>query len=131
MAHKKAGRPKIVWTEKQYKILEGLCSIQATTEEIENILGLDHKTIYRLCREHYTDEDGNPMDFSQVYKKFSTAGTISLRRAQFRCAEGGNPTMLVWLGKQYLGQKDHQGVEVSAERDFVFHILPASNKNEA
>jgi hypothetical protein len=27
---------------------------------------------------------------------------------QFKAAEAGNPTMLIWLGKQYLGQSDKQ-----------------------
>ena len=29
-----------------------------------------------------------------------------LRQWQWKCAEKGNPTMLIWLGKQYLGQSD-------------------------
>ena len=32
---------------------------------------------------------------------------ISLRRMQFKSAEGGNVTMQIWLGKQLLGQRDH------------------------
>jgi hypothetical protein len=34
----------------------------------------------------------------------------SLRRKQFELALKGNPTMLVWLGKQYLEQSDKQQV---------------------
>jgi hypothetical protein len=30
----------------------------------------------------------------------------SLKRKQFIVAMGGNPTMLIWLGKQYLGQEE-------------------------
>jgi hypothetical protein len=30
----------------------------------------------------------------------------SLRRAQIKTALSGNPTLLIWLGKQYLGQTD-------------------------
>ena len=33
-------------------------------------------------------------------------GLLSLRRAQIRAALDGNPTMLIWLGKQMLGQKE-------------------------
>jgi hypothetical protein len=32
---------------------------------------------------------------------------VSLRRAQFRAAENGNATMLIWLRKQWLGQRDN------------------------
>jgi hypothetical protein len=31
---------------------------------------------------------------------------VALRRRQFKAADDGNPTMLIWLGKQYLGQAD-------------------------
>lgn len=30
----------------------------------------------------------------------------SLKRTQYAAAMTGNPTMLIWLGKQYLGQRD-------------------------
>ena len=30
----------------------------------------------------------------------------SLRRKQYEIAMSGNPTMLIWLGKQFLGQSD-------------------------
>ena len=36
---------------------------------------------------------------------------MSLRRTQFKIAEGGNATMAIFLGKQYLGQKDTIAVE--------------------
>ena len=31
---------------------------------------------------------------------------VSLRRAQFKAAMDGSPALLIWLGKQYLGQRD-------------------------
>lgn len=127
---RKMGRPKIVWGEKEFKYFESLCYIQATIEEMETVLGIDHKTLYRLCREHYKDESGKPLAFEQVYQKYSAGGKISLRRMQFKSAEAGNVTMQIWLGKQYLGQTDKQEMEVSNDRDFVFNILPASTKDE-
>lgn len=36
---------------------------------------------------------------------------MSLRRSQFRIAET-NATMAIWLGKQYLGQKDYPKEEL-------------------
>jgi hypothetical protein len=32
---------------------------------------------------------------------------------QFKAAEGGNATMLIWLGKQYLDQSDKTQQEIS------------------
>ena len=39
------------------------------------------------------------------------AGLTSLRAKQFEMAMQGDKTMLVWLGKQYLGQTDKRHLE--------------------
>lgn len=121
-------RPKIVWSEKEYAIFEGLCGIQATIEELENVLNIDHKTIDRLCREHYKDAKGKEMSFSQTYKKYSSTGKMSIRRQQFRAAEAGNVSMLIWLGKQYLGQKEQQETTIT-DSNISFTIKPASERS--
>jgi hypothetical protein len=46
--------------------------------------------------------------FSEYIKRFSLNGKTSLRRYQWKLAESGNATMLIWLGKQYLDQADKQ-----------------------
>ena len=52
--------------------------------------------------------DGNTLryNFSAELTKGRIALNMSLRRAQINTALNGNPTMLIWLGKQYLGQSD-------------------------
>lgn len=99
-------RPK---TEIDKNIFEGLCEIQCTKTEICNVLGCDEKTLTRWCIDTYGE------GFSDTYKKQSETGKMSLRRMQWEAAEKGNTTMLVWLGKQYLGQKDKQ--ELSGDSD--------------
>ena len=123
----KGGRPKIVWDEKQYRTFEGLCGIQATIAEIESVLDIDHKTVDRLCKVHYKDTKGKPMGFAQVYKKYSSTGKMSLRRSQFKSAEAGNVSMLIWLGKQYLGQKEQQETTI-ADGNITFNVKPASER---
>ena len=91
------GRPK---TEIDIKLFENLCGIQCTKEDICDVLECDEKTLTRWCKETYK------LGFSDVFKKKSSAGKISLRRAQFKSALGGNVTMQIWLGKQHLGQRD-------------------------
>jgi beta-N-acetylglucosaminidase len=100
------GRPK---TEIDKKIFEGLCEIQCTKSEICNVLKCDEKTLTRWCKDTYN------LSFSEAYKKESETGKMSLRRMQWESAEKGNTTMLVWLGKQYLGQTDKQ--ELSGDSD--------------
>ena len=56
------------------------------------------------------------MNFSEVFKRKRGKGKISLRRSQFQLAQT-NPTMAIWLGKQWLGQTDKQEVVVSVNDD--------------
>ena len=48
---------------------------------------------------------GHPESMVQTYKSKSQAGKSSLRRAQWNLAQK-NASMAIWLGKQYLGQRD-------------------------
>ena len=54
------------------------------------------------------------MNFSEVFKEKRGLGKISLRRNQFRLAEK-SATMAIWLGKQYLGQKDQVEASVAVD----------------
>ena len=85
-----AGRQK---KQIDYKTVEKLANIQCTQEEIANFLELSVRTLQR-------DEE-----FCRIYKKAQDSGKMSIRRMQFKLAEN-NATMAIWLGKQYLHQKD-------------------------
>ena len=93
----KGGRPRY---EIDYKTLDSLCSILCTGEEIAAILAVDYEALNRALKR---DKHGG---FKEYYKKKSSTGKASLRRTQFKLAIDGNPTMLVWLGKQHLDQSD-------------------------
>ena len=49
--------------------------------------------------------------FADVLRKKRVSMRLRLRRAQLRLAMEGNVTMLIWLGKQYLGQTDRPVAE--------------------
>ena len=99
----KMGRPLI---EIDQKTFESLCAIQCTETEICGVFSCCEDTLNSWCKRTYHDEDGNPLTFSEIYKKKSEGGKASLRRRQFKLAET-NASMAIWLGKQYLGQKDN------------------------
>lgn len=94
---------------------EKLCALQCTLTEIANWFHCSEDTIENWCKRTYTDEKGKPMGFSDAYKNYSVDGKISLRRYQFKMAERV-PSMAIWLGKQWLGQRDHidMGVDMKA-----------------
>ena len=90
-----AGRPKI---QIDYNTVEKLANIQCTQEEIASFLDISVRTLQR-------DEE-----FCRIYKKGQENGKMSLRRMQYKLAEK-NTAMAIFLGKQYLGQKDNIEVE--------------------
>ena len=90
---------------------EKLCALQCTLKEIANWFKCSEDTIENWCKRTYTDEDGQPMGFSDAYKNYSVDGKISLRRFQFKMAEK-NPSMAIWLGKQWLGQRDNMDMSL-------------------
>ena len=113
--HMPGGRPKKTI---DYDTVEKLASIMATQEEIATFLDLSVKTLQR-------DEE-----FSRIYKKGLEKGRMSIRRQQYKSAEGGNVTMQIWLGKQYLNQRDRneyiESVE-STKLDSLLEQLDDSN----
>lgn len=78
---------------------ESLCAIQCTKEEICAVLDVSEKTLNSWCNSVYGE------NFSLVFNKKREFGKSSLRRTQWKLAEK-NATMALWLGKQYLGQRD-------------------------
>ena len=42
---------------------------------------------------------------------------------QWQAAEGGNTSILIWLGKQYIGQKDKAESTVSGEHVHAYKWL--------
>ena len=91
------GRPR---KEIDNKIFENLCGLQCTLEEIAGVFDCSVDTIERWCKREYRET------FADVYKKHSAKGKTSLRRIQFKLAEK-SAAMAIFLGKNYLGQKDN------------------------
>ena len=46
------------------------------------------------------------MQFCDYIEQKRGSGKASLRRRQWQAAEAGDKTMLIWLGKNWLGQSD-------------------------
>lgn len=91
------GRPP---KEFDKELFEQLCGIMCTEEEICGIFKTTDKTLSGWCERTYD------LNFSEAYKIYSSRGKLSLRRAQFKLAQK-SPAMAIFLGKNYLGQKDY------------------------
>lgn len=75
-----------------------LSSWDCTQEEIAAALRVSKTTLTRFLQRN---EDGR-----LALEEGRLAHTSSLRRKQFEVAMAGNVPMLIWLGKQRLGQRD-------------------------
>ena len=91
-----------------------LASIMCTMEEMAYVLGCHVDTL----RDR----------FSKDIEKARAVGKSSLRRKQWELAQDGDRTMLVWLGKQWLGQQDKQTVEHEGEQKVRVVIEYADEK---
>lgn len=103
------GRPK---KPIDYAAAEKLAGLQCTQEEIAAYMGLSVDTLMRDPK------------FCGIYKDGIQKGRMSLRRHQWKALEAGNSTMLVWLGKQYLGQRDRIANEITGREGGPIEVLP-------
>lgn len=98
------------------KQFENLCGLQCTLEEICGWFDVTDKTLDGWCKRTYH------ASFSEVFKQKRGAGKISLRRSQWRLAEK-NATMAIFLGKQFLGQRDSVDVAVTDAKGIALDEL--------
>lgn len=100
------------------KDFEKLCGLQCTKEEICGFFDVTDKTLERWCKRTYK------AGFSEVFAQKRGAGKISLRRSQFELAKK-NANMAIWLGKQYLGQREPDSRENSKPLEAENNLLSA------
>lgn len=98
-AKRRPGRPRITLPREAQALLETLASYHCSAEEIHAGLeaagySIGLRTLWR--------------SFGTLIKRQRDAAKASLRRAQWQTALDGNVTMLIWLGKQELGQRDRE-----------------------
>ena len=122
------GRPK---KEFDRKAFEDLCSLGCSQEEIcwffrdENGKPANIDTLSRWCVRTYK------MNFKEYFKKTGLMGLkIRLRRNQFKLSEK-SAAMAIFLGKNYLGQKDVVETEDTTVIDKLESILATARAQAA
>lgn len=98
-------RPKIKVDPLQ---VETLASIGCTNIEIAAVLACSVDTLNRR--------------FADEITKGREKGKTKLRRLQWRSAEAGNVAMLIWLGKQLLGQRDKSDIELESSKGIPLNL---------
>lgn len=115
----KMGRPQIQIDKSDF---EKLCVLQCTKADIANWFECSEDTIEKWCKRTYGET------FTAVFAQKREKGKVSLRRMQWKSAEAGNVTMQIFLGKQYLGQKDQQGIEIAQSKEKFAEVLDVWEK---
>lgn len=99
IVEKKRGRPrKIIDLEE----VEELAAEGNTAEDIALALGIGRTSLYKR------------KDARAAFDKGRALLRVNLHHWQVQAAKSGNVTMLIWLGKQMLGQSD-QPIDAGAE----------------
>jgi hypothetical protein len=105
MAKRGGGRPK---AEIDLRVLRTCAAMGATLAEAAAQAGVGHATLDRRLAE---DEE-----VREAWEAGKARGRMTLRRWQWRNARSGSDTMLIWLGKQMLGQKQDPLVTVQIDQ---------------
>jgi len=101
--------------EIDFNIVDTALFYGATLDQLRFLLarkGIDVsvKTIQRII------EREKDMTFGE-YKSYNHGGAkFKLAQKQFEVAMSGNPSMLIWLGKQLLGQSDKNDLSIDASK---------------
>ena len=80
-----------------------LAAMHCTVQEIADFFGCSRETVYKR--------------FSPELTAGRAQGKMDLRTQQFKAARNGSAAMNIWLGKQYLGQKDQQEIVAVDEEE--------------
>lgn len=78
------------------------CAAGASGQSIAHELGIAGDTLYIRCQED------NGLDFSEFKRLHMSRGNDLLAMKQFELAMKGDKALLIWLGKNRLGQRDRQ-----------------------
>jgi hypothetical protein len=95
------------------EMVKKLSNIGCTNQEMASILDCSPDTLERR--------------FAVLIEKGRSEMRTSLRRRQYMKAMDGDTGMLVWLGKQLLGQRDQRDVNIDA----VMKVQMVTNVDES
>lgn len=120
----KGGQPKAII---DWKRVDDLLIAGCSGREIAGNLGLNPNTIYSRC---VTDHG---IEFSEYSRQKSEKGESILRAHQYAKALGltdkGDNTLLIWLGKTRLKQKEHEDQVIAREVEAKFDQLMKQMSN--
>ncbi len=108
------GRPK---SEIDWKRVDELLMADCSGSAIADTLGISRFTLYDRC----LIDKGIP--FASYSQQMNIKGESLLKEVQYLKAMSGENTLLIWLGKVRLKQKEHQDEVIAKEVELKFDQL--------
>ncbi len=94
------GRPPTESAKIDKDELEKLMKLNLSEQEVSDWFDVQPKTLIRFVNKEFG------CTFVQLRNKGFVRTKAAIKRAQIENALKGNTVLLIWLGKQYLGQSD-------------------------
>jgi AraC-like DNA-binding protein len=107
------GRPK---KELDWKVLDSILQFGATLIDCSEMCGMSDDSIQRKIR----DEHG--CTFTEYRNRKMSRMRVRLLQKQYESAMAGNTALLIWLGKQHLGQTDKAEDKITHETNGSLEI---------
>ncbi len=104
--------------------VEQLCQIGCTLREVASFCKCSEDTIQRVLKRE------RDQTFTEFYEQWAALGDVSIRRAQYQKAVGGDVKMQIWLGKQRLGQSDKQDINHKVQVTKVKAIIQPGRERD-
>jgi len=118
------GRPRVIDSEEDWKKLDDILELHATLEECAASFKCSVDTVENAVKRKHE------ITFSEYSAQKSPVCTLSLRRRQIQKALSGDNTMLIWLGKQYLGQSDKSEIKQDQRQIVIMQDeAPVNDRN--
>ena len=98
--------------------LDELLRIQCTSVECAAVFHVSVDILNKRIKEKHG------VTFTDYSDAKKAGGKTNIRRKQFQRAEAGSDTMLIWWGKQYLGQSDKLDSRIIEDVKILPAVLP-------
>lgn len=120
------GRPPAAQNAIDKDELEKLMKIYLTEQECADWFGVSIDSVHRFIKKNLNTT------FAELRDKSFVRTRAAIKKAQIEKALKGDNVMLIWCGKQYLGQRDVQAVQLSNDGDKAIQIsvVDYMKKNE-
>lgn len=110
--------------EIDWKKVEKMLQAQCLGTEIAAYFDMHPDTFYRRVKEKHG------IGFTEYSRQKKDTGKMKLRMAQMKAALNGDKSMMVWLGKNYLDQKDKVEKEIKGGRVIKINITDEVQEKE-